>query len=193
MSKLGTDGSAVYGYIDAKLAWIPVSKLDATKPTVTTYYANIGTAVITTATTNGEVTAYKTASTSSDVAFKIANDIKVGISEVDYISGNVWGKVVVDATTEGWINLSGTTFALTVKPAAEINVFTTTDKTAFLYDSVDETLKITCGTGDTLTVRSLTFDSTGNVWAMIVQNTDVLNGNWVIIRNGDGTMNVNYA
>jgi hypothetical protein len=138
------------------------------------------------------VTAYKNAN-GGDEVFKIAKDYTAKISSIDYVGGKVMGLVDIDGTIKGWIDLSGTYFVLKVAPKAEINIFTTTDKEAYLYDSADETVKITRPAGVILTVRSLTYVSNGNVWAMIVQTDDVVNDNWVIIRNGDGTMNVNYA
>ena len=190
LTKLSTDGSQVYGWIETESAWIPVSKLNATKPDINTYYSNVGTGTLTTAKTTAEITAYK-ASNSSEAAFKIGSGYDVGITALDFVGTQVWGKVVIDATTEGWINMNiGNYFTLSVTSSSEMAVYNTKfdkSKPLTVKNAADEDVEVKLPAATTVTVRTLEFDNDGNVWVEVLKSGDVIHNNYIIIRDGDGT------
>ena len=194
INKLGTDGTTAFAWIESESAWIPISKLSATEPEaqIPFHKADVGSGSIT-ATTTAVVTAYKSTSTSSDAVFKIDKGYDAYVSEIDFVGTQVWG-LVEDGTNEGWINLANTYFDLDVAAKDEMIIYTARDESKPMTDETDETVKITRPAGTVFTVRVLTFDSNGNIWAEIVKTDAAINNCFIIIANGNGNvMNVDYV
>ena len=193
ISKLGTNGSEVFGWVGTVSAWVPVSKLSATEPeaTITTYEEYAGSGSITRATTTALITAYKNPNTTSKEVFKLAKGCKADLSDIDFVGTKIWG-LIEEAGEAGWIDLSSTYFDLKVEALEELTVYTDRNENKPLTDKDDETVEITVAAGDVLYVRTLKFDSNGNIFAEIINTGAALNNNFIIIRQGNGMMNVDF-
>lgn len=184
ITKVSTDGSKVYGWVEASIfGWIPMDKVSdkAVENAVKVYRSGdtAGTGTYITGKTYAAMDALESIG-GTKVLFKLESGVNVNVSAVRFFDGKVWGQV---AATEGtaWINLGNVNYSVALSVSEPLEVRTSKDDTTKATDEQNN-IKGSLSAGN-VNFCQMQFDGKGNVWAVVTgYYVAELNGHYVMIR-----------